>query len=364
MAVAFARHDADGVEGADLDAAGAAVAALRVNGRNPVRRDNRVADVEAADGVHHAARAAAAVADVAHVALDVVARLGQPGVLRLLQNLHRLPPGDALGDALPRQHLRPAVEAEAGAQGVQARVAGHLGVVAAGAQRDGVVAGVLDDGRGPLPVQHLGVVVGGQCLLVDQAAANLGLPVEDGVGELAILEQVLVKQPRQFLDRVVFADAHEGELEEADDDGREGDIPLAVVLQVEDEAALGHARDHVGQFGLGYVRPPRQATQRDEGGRHAAGQVGLDRGEQQLEDAQKGGGGRRACGVAVQALLEQAVRARDNRQRFHRDLSGTQGGRLGAHTLSTGHRPGAPLLGDTKRGPAAPGNSQRPYCSV
>ena len=140
-------------------------------------------------------------------------------------------------------------------------MAGNLSVMAAGAQRHGMAAGVLDDGRGSLPVQHLGVVASGQRLLAYEAAANLRLAVEDGVGELTVLEQVLVKQVREFLDRIVLADAHEGKLEEANDDGRQRDIAFVVVLQVEDQSALGHAGNHVGQFGLGDVRSPRQAAQ-------------------------------------------------------------------------------------------------------
>ena len=46
---------------------------------DPVRGDDRIADVKVANRLHHAAAAAAAVADVGDVALHVVAGLGQPG---------------------------------------------------------------------------------------------------------------------------------------------------------------------------------------------------------------------------------------------------------------------------------------------
>ena len=301
--------DLDRVDGTGFDALATAIAHLRVDVADPVAADDRVADVEGADAAHHATTAAAAVADIANAVLDVVSGLGQPGLFAIGQQLHRFGGCQRLSDAVAHQHLRTVVEGHAGAHRLVAGRAQVAVVVAARAERDRMRRGRLDNMAGPLPVQNLHVVAARQRFLPHQRAPDLRLAGEDRAREAVVLEEILVEQSRQFCHRHVVTRAHEGVLEETDDDRREGEIALAVAHHVQHEPALSHRRQLVIQPVRWNLQLARQAIQRDKRGWHLAGDVSFPRREEQLENLCEHRRLRCAGHIAIEPLLQELVGA-------------------------------------------------------
>ncbi len=111
--------------------------------------------IELLDRPHHAAAAAAAVADEADPVAHVVGRLGQPGGLALGQDVQRLGLVDRLGQPVIDQHAAAAAEGQAGALWAAAIMVQMGRLVAAGAEGDGRRPRVADDGAGLLIVEYL-----------------------------------------------------------------------------------------------------------------------------------------------------------------------------------------------------------------
>ena len=146
-----------------------------------------------------------------------------------------------------------------------------------------------------------------QRILAHERPAYLGLPLEDRVAESIALVEILFEQFGQAFHRQVFARAHEGELEEADDDRGQRDESLFVVIQVNDQTAASHVRDPVVQCFGRHSRALGQPFHRRRPGRDPRGKLGVFDAEQDSEDLDQGGGVGGAGDVLVQPLLQALV---------------------------------------------------------
>ena len=232
--------------------------------------------------------------------------LGQTRGLGLGQDLQALLVGDRIGQPGPDQRISSRTEAQAGAQRCSAAVSHELGVLTARAVAHRHAGRLSDDVRRQLPVQHLDGRLVGQALLAHQRATDLRAPPKDRMCQPAVLEQVLVEQLGQLVDGNVFAHAHEGELEEADDHRGQRHPPRALMLQVEHQALAGHVVDDRPELLDATTRPVGKLRHRAHR-RHARGKLGLLLGEQEPKDASEDRGVRCAGGHPVQALLQAAV---------------------------------------------------------
>ncbi len=230
----------------------------------------------------------------------------RPADLASWQDLQALVVADRFGQARPDEHVGGGAKGQAGAGGLAAALPDQLGVRSAGAQRDGDAARLGDDMGGPLPVEDLDRRLLGQRLLADQRAADLGAAGEHRPGERVVIGHVVVEQVRQLLHGCVLAHPHEGVLEEPDDDGREGDLALAVVLEVHDQPLGGHRVHHRAELCLAAAGPTGQGRHRADG-RHPRRDLGLLDGEQQAEDLLEHRGVRRPGEHPVEALLQPLV---------------------------------------------------------
>ncbi len=141
----------DQLDGAELGALAAALASCLVDLDGPVRRDDGVALTHDADGLHHLAAATAAVADIGGVLPDIVARLGKPQLLALLEDLERLRRRNGPGKTVFYEDLRPHVEGDAVLHGSVACLPEVGGLVPACAKRHGGRRGRFDLASDPTP---------------------------------------------------------------------------------------------------------------------------------------------------------------------------------------------------------------------
>jgi len=205
-------------------------------------------NVERSDRAHHPAAAAATVAHVAHVALDVVGRLREPCCLGLFQNLYPLTGRHRLGHPVSDQHVRTQTEGETDLLRPITLLSEVLLLVVTRAHPDADQFRRLHDVVRALPVEDLRVTFFRKGLLANHRAPELGLSVEDGAREAIVLIHVLVEQDRQVLHRDVFPRSHEGELEQADHDRGQGEVALSVVLEVDHESPARHLLEPVREF--------------------------------------------------------------------------------------------------------------------
>lgn len=241
--------------------------------------------------------------------LHVVARLGEPRRLGLVQDTERLGAVDPLGVTGPDESIGPGAEGEADAPGGVAGRVEVLGVVPAGAEGDRGAAGRLADPRGPFVVEDLRRVRR-KCGLADERAPDLRVAAEDGFRESGVsLEEILLEEPRPLGAGEIVARPHERQLEEADDRRGEGDVTLPALRQVEDEAAAGHVGEALVEAGRIEVEARSEAVDPDRLRRHLRGEIGVLGAEEDLEPAADGGGIGCPCDVPVEPLLEPVVAA-------------------------------------------------------
>ena len=132
----------------------------------------------------------------------------------------------------------------------------------------------------PFPVQDFRVVALRKRLLADERAADLRFLPVYRAGEAVVLGHVLLEEAGEPARRLAAVEAHEGVLEEPDDDGRQSEIALPLDVDVQHEAAAGHLAQAVAEPVRRYIQPAGEVLQKRRTAGDVADEVRILRREQ------------------------------------------------------------------------------------
>jgi hypothetical protein len=268
-------------------------------------------DSEAAGRDHGFAAAAAAVADEADPALDVLAELDEVLIVGFLEEVQSLGGVDRTGVAVANQRSGRVVEGHADVERGPAGLADVIHLVPAITEADPAMGGRPDDLAGPLVVEDVEGVLVGKDGFLDEDSAELGFSLdEEGLDEILLDRDVLVVKLGQGFLVDVPAQPHHRELEESGHGrGQSVNLPRPAP-DVEEE---GPARELVQDL-TGIVRFYLPGSGRPFGREGLNGKEGNQRrlslAHQDPEDLEQEFGGRSALGKLVESPDEPLIAGR------------------------------------------------------